>query len=118
MVDREFFAHYTEFGSNSTSFERKWRGRRKDFTTQLKHGLFGGDFRPNRPVTPGSYVRSRVQLDVGRNIITSPLASGLGATVIYERGDGNLEWQRSQSQGFGQRMLGRFIFAARVDAAR
>lgn len=92
-------------------------GDDKDFTTQLKHGLFGGDFRPNRPVTPGSYVRSRVQFDVGRNIITSPLASGLGATVIYERGDGNLDWQRSQFQGFGQKMFGRLILAARVDAA-
>jgi len=92
-------------------------GQDQDFTTQLKHGLFGGDFRPNRPVTPGSYVRSRAQFDVGRNIITSPLASGLGATVIYERGDGDLDWQRSQFQGFAQQMLGRFIFAARVDAA-
>ena len=92
-------------------------GDDKDFGTQLRHGLFGGDFRPNRPVTPGSYFRSRVQLDIGRNIITSPLASGLGASVVFERGDGNLDWQRSQFQGFAQQMLGRFIFAARADAA-
>lgn len=92
-------------------------GQDRDFTTQLKHGLFGADFRPNRPVTPGSYVRSRAQLEIGRNIITSPLASGLGSTLIYERGDGSLDWQRSQFQGFAQQMLGRFIFAARVDAA-
>ncbi|MBC8088892.1 MAG: hypothetical protein H7Z40_16630 [Phycisphaerae bacterium] len=92
-------------------------GDDRDFSSQLKHGLFGGDFRPNRPVTRGSYVRSRAQFDIGRNIITSPLASGLGATLVYERGSGALDWQRSQFQGFAQQMFGRFIFAARVDAA-
>lgn len=93
------------------------RGDDRDFTTQLKHGLFGGDFRANRPVTPGTYTRTRAQFDVGRNIITSPLASGLGASVSYERGDGDLEWQRSLVQTFGQRMVRRFIFAARVDGS-
>jgi hypothetical protein len=92
-------------------------GHDQDFPTQLKHGIFGGDFRANRPVTPGSYVRSRVQYDIGRNIITSPLASGLGANVLYERGDGALDWQRAQVQGFAQQMFGRFIFAARADGA-
>lgn len=108
-----------EFGLKHSSAIRVElaRGDDRDFTTQLKHGLFGGDFRANRPVTPGSYVRSRAQFDVGRNIITSPLASGLGASVSYERGDGDLDWQRSLVQTFGQRMFHRFIFAARADGS-
>lgn len=93
------------------------RGSDRDFTTQLHTGLLGGDFRPNRPVTAGSFTRSRVQFDVGRNIITSPLSSGLGASVLYERGDGELNWQRSLVQTFAQQMFGRFIFAARGDAS-
>lgn len=106
-----------EFGIKHSSALRVEvaRGNDRDFTTQLQHGFFGGDFRPNRPVVPGSYVRSRAQFDIGRNIITSPLASGLGANISYERGDGDLEWQRSTVQTFGQRMIRRFIFAARAD---
>jgi len=108
-----------EFGIKHSSALRVdlARGDDRGFSTLLKHGIFGGDFRANRPVTPGSYFRSRAQFDVGRNIITSPLASGVGFSVSYERGDGDLRWQRSLVQTFTQQMLGRFVFAARVDGS-
>ena len=108
-----------EFGIKHSSALRLEvaRGDDRGFSTGLNHGFFGGDFRPNRPVSPGTYLRSRAQFDVGRNIITSPLASGLGASVSYERGDGELSWQRTLVQTFGQQMIRRFIFAARVDGS-
>ncbi|MEP6778883.1 MAG: hypothetical protein ABJC26_03270 [Gemmatimonadaceae bacterium] len=87
------------------------------FPHEFDKGIISGDFRPNRPVTEGHYVRSRAQLDFNRNILTSPLAAGVGATLSYERGDGSINWQRTQLQAFGQRILGRFVFAARNDAA-
>lgn len=120
-VDRRVISmsNMREFGVKHSSALRVEvaRGNDRDFTTQLKHGIFGGDFRANRPVTPGSYTRTRAQFDIGRNIITSPLSSGLGASVSYERGDGDLDWQRSLVQTFGQQMFGRFIFAARADGS-
>ena len=37
--------------------------------------------------------------------------------MTYERGSGDLDWQRSLVQTFGQRMFRRFIFAARADGS-
>lgn len=82
----------------------------------LRRGLISGEFRQNRPVNEGGYLRSRVQFDFGRNIVTGLLASGVGASVWYERGDGTLDWQRAQIQALVQQILGRVILAARVDA--
>ncbi|MEP6832174.1 MAG: hypothetical protein ABJB74_02225 [Gemmatimonas sp.] len=108
-----------EFGIKHSSALRVElaRGNDRGFGKELKHGMVGDDFRANRPVTGGSYTRTRAQFDIGRNIITSPLASGLGASAIYELGTGDLDWQRSLVQTFGQRMFHRFIFAARADGS-
>ena len=108
-----------EFGIKHSSALRVEVARANDrgFGSELKHGMVGDDFRVNRPVTPGSYTRTRAQFDVGRNIITSPLASGLGASLTYELGTGDLDWQRSLLQTFGQRMYHRFILAARADGS-
>lgn len=92
-------------------------GRDDGFARELMHGPIAGTFRPNRPVTPGRYVSSRLQLDLGRNIVTNPLVSGVGATMAYTRGDGTLSWQRAQVQALAQRMFGRFEVSARADAA-
>ncbi|MEO7360025.1 MAG: hypothetical protein ABI120_06835, partial [Gemmatimonadaceae bacterium] len=108
-----------EFGIKHSSALRVEfaRGNDRDFRKQLTHGMRGEDFRPNRFVLAGDYIRTRAQFDIGRNIITSPLASGLGGSVLFERGDGELAWKRSLVQTFGQRMFRRFIFAARADAS-
>jgi hypothetical protein len=91
------------------------RGADRGFDTQRTTGFLRGDFRPNRPVTVGNYVRSRVQLDLARNVVSSPLSSGIGVKASYERGDGELTWQRMQLQGLAQRILGRVVLAARTD---
>lgn len=108
-----------EFGIKHSSALRVEvaRGNDRGFTRELKHGMVGDDFRANRPVTPGSYTRTRAQFDIGRNIITSPLVSGVGASLTYEIGSGDLDWQRTLLQTFGQRMFRRFILAARADGS-
>jgi hypothetical protein len=108
-----------EFGIKHSSALRVElaRGNDRGFTQQRLHGLLGGDFRYNRMVTPGSYTRARAQFDFGRNIVTSPLSSGLGASFLHENGFGELDWQRSVIQTFGQRMFKRFIVAARVEGS-
>lgn len=108
-----------EFGVKHSSALRLEvaRGTDHGFSDILPHGLIGGDFRANRPVVNGSYVRSRAQFDLGRNIVTSSLASGIGASLSYERGDGELAWQRSQIESLLQRTFGRFVLGARTDAA-
>ena len=108
-----------EFGTKHARLIRAEAAYASDhgFSHELKTGVFGGDFRPNRPVDPGQYLRSRLQLEVGRNVLNSPLVSGFGATVLYERGDRGLRWQRAQLQSLAQRMFGRVVLAGRADAA-
>ena len=92
-------------------------GSDNGFSKQLTHGLIAGTFRPNQEVDPGTYVRSGVSLEVGRNVLNSPISSGLGYTISYERGDGTISWQKTEMQSLAQKMVGRFVFAARIDAA-
>jgi hemolysin activation/secretion protein len=108
-----------EFGPRHASALRVELARGKDagFDRELTKGFFAGTFRANRPVTEGDYLRSHIQLELGRNIVTSPLVSGFGATMFYDRGDGDLQWQRGQVQSVAQRMFGPWVLAARADVA-
>ena len=92
------------------------RASDRDIANAITGGLFGGTFRANRPVLPGDYTRTRVQLELGRNIVTSDLVSGFGATVTYENAAGALSWQRAQLQGVARKTLGRIVIAVRSDA--
>jgi hypothetical protein len=120
-VDRRFSALGVsrELGTSHSSAMRLEVGYGTDdgFPNTLTRGLIAGTFRPNQPVDPGSYVRTDVSLEVGRNVLNSPISSGLGYTLSYQRGDGTLRWQRTELQSLAQKMVGRFVFAARVDAA-
>jgi hypothetical protein len=108
-----------EIGTSHSSAVRIEVGYGTDdgFSKTLAHGPIAGVFRPNQPVDPGSYVRTGAALEVGRNVLNSPISSGLGYTLAYERGDGTLRWQRTELQSLAQKMAGRFVFATRVDAA-
>jgi hypothetical protein len=108
-----------ELGSSHSSAVRIEVGYGSDdgFPKELTRGLIAGTFRPNQEVDPGTYVRSGVSLEVGRNVLNSPISSGLGYTISYERGDGTINWQKTEIQSLAQKMVGRFVFAARVDAA-
>jgi hypothetical protein len=120
-VDRRFSALGVsrELGTSHSSAMRLEVGYGTDdgFPKELTRGAFGGTFRPNQPVDAGSYVRTGVSLEVGRNVLNSPISSGLGYTISYERGDGTLQWQRTELQSLAQKIVGRFVFAARVDGA-
>jgi hypothetical protein len=120
-VDRRFaaFGITRELGTSHSSAMRLEVGYGTDngFPNELTHGLIAGAFRPNQPVDAGSYTRSGVSLEVGRNVLNSPISSGLGYTLSYQRGDGTLNWQKTELQSLAQKMVGRFVFAARVDAA-
>jgi hypothetical protein len=119
-VDRRFSALGVtrELGTSHSSAMRLEVGYGTDngFPKELTRGLISGTFRPNQEVDPGSYVRSGVSLEVGRNVLNSPISSGLGYTLSYERGDGTLQWQKTELQLLTQKMIGRFVFATRVDA--
>lgn len=120
-VDRRLVAAGVsrELGSAHTAAVRAEVALQRDaaYGEERTRGLLGGVFRRNRPVDAGTAVRSRVQLEAGRNVFTSPLAAGVGSVVSYERGDGDLAWQRAQAQVFAQRILHRVIVAARGDVA-
>jgi hypothetical protein len=107
-----------ELGTSHSSAMRVEIGYGADngFSRQLTRGLIAGAFRQNQEVDAGSYVRSGVSLEVGRNVLNSPISSGLGYTLSYERGDGTIRWQKTEIQSLAQKMAGRFVFAARVDA--
>ena len=76
----------------------------------------GEDFRENRPVTPGRYVRSVLTLDHRPDVALEFLRPGFGARVHYERGDGELDYQRVELRLTARTNRGPFSIGARLDA--
>lgn len=76
----------------------------------------GQDFRSNRPVTAGHYARSVVTLDYRPNVSLEFLRPGVGARLTYERGDGELEYQRLEGRFTARANRGPLVFGARLDA--
>jgi hypothetical protein len=85
---------------------------------RLERGLFRGDsaFRPNRGVDPGRYVRTALTFELNPNVNAEFLLPGLGARLTYERGSGDLDFQRLEVRGIARRNWRAFTTAARVDA--
>jgi hypothetical protein len=86
--------------------------------TRVRRGLFVGDsgFRQNRGVDVGSYVRTAAALELHPDVNAEFMSPGMGATLRYERGDGELDWQRAEVRVVGRRNWRRVTYAARVDA--
>jgi hypothetical protein len=76
----------------------------------------GEDFRENRPVTPGRYVRSVVTFDHRPDVSLEFLRPGFGARAYYERGDGDLDYQRAEIRVTARTNRGPFSIGARLDA--
>jgi hypothetical protein len=76
----------------------------------------GGDYRANRPVTPGKYLRSVVTYEWRPDISLEFLRPGLGARIIYERGDGALDYERIEGRFIARANQGPFVLGARIDA--
>ena len=75
----------------------------------------GSDFRPNRIVQAGKYTRSAVMLDLRPDVVLEFLRTGAGARLTYERGDGELNYQRAEARLTLRSNRGPFSLGARLD---
>ena len=84
---------------------------------ELRYGLIHLDsnFRANRAIAPGSYLRSAVGVVVHPNVSGEFLEPGIGGALWYERGDGNLQWQRIEARVTARKTIGAFSYAGRTD---
>lgn len=83
--------------------------------TQSPLGI-GEDFRANRLVLPGTYWKSAMTLDWRPDVTLEFLRTGLGLRLHYERGDGELGYQRSELRLTARTNRGPLAFGARLDA--
>jgi len=83
---------------------------------RVSRGLFGApnSFLPNRNLTDGSYRITSLQLDMRPDVSGEFVTPGAGAMMRYERGDGELRWQRLEGK-IAARRNGRMTYAARAD---
>jgi hypothetical protein len=76
----------------------------------------GADFRENRLVLPGTYWKSALTLDWRPDVTLEFLRTGIGARVHYERGDGDIPYQRAETRLTARTNRGPFAFGLRFDA--
>ena len=93
-------------------------GRDAAVRTNVSRGLVLWDstFRPNRPVTEGSYTREFVAFTLNPGVSGDYLEPGVGVDLSYERGDGRLRWQRVEGLTAARHTLGSFTYFGRLDA--
>jgi hypothetical protein len=84
----------------------------------VSRGLYvqGEGFRPNRGIRPGDYFRSVATIEINPQVTGLFVDRGVGATIQYERADGNLHWQRLELRTAARRELGPFQLYARSNA--
>ena len=82
----------------------------------LDQSPFHADYRPNRGVDPGTYVRTAFTLAWHSDASAEYLRPGFGATLGYLRGDGQLNFQRIDLVLTTRRNSGRWTLASRFDA--
>lgn len=75
----------------------------------------GRPFLENRAITPGRYVRSAVTWEYRPDVTLEFLRSGAGMRLYYERGDGDLAYQRGEARFTARTNRGPFSFGARLD---
>lgn len=73
------------------------------------------DFLPNRVVTPGDYARMALILEYRPDVSLEFLRSGNGLRASYERGDGDLDFQRAELRVTTRMNRGPFSLGARLD---
>ena len=85
----------------------------------VSKGLYvanGEGFRPNRGIWEGDYVRSAASIEINPQVSGQFVDRGVGLTVMYERADGDLRWQRLEVRTAARREVGPFQVFARGDA--
>ena len=75
----------------------------------------GEPFLPVRPVAPGRYLRSAITYDLRPDVALEFLRAGSGMRVHYERGDGELAYQRAELRMTTRINRGPFSLGARLD---
>lgn len=75
----------------------------------------GRPFRPNRPVRNGSYARNVLTFEWRPDVALEFLRPGLGTRLIYERGDGQLRYQRVEGRFTARVNRGKLALGARLD---
>ncbi len=84
----------------------------------ITRGLFKGDsgFRANRGIDAGDYRFTGVMWQLHPDVSGELMRPGVGVVARYERGDGDLDWQRAELRVMGRRNWRQVTYAARVDA--
>ncbi len=72
-------------------------------------------FRINRGIDEGSYVHSGASITWHPDVTGLFLQPGLGAMLAYDRGDGDLRWQRLDARVVGRHIVGPVSYSARID---
>jgi hypothetical protein len=75
----------------------------------IDNGPFGQNFFPNPGVDPGRYLRTLVRLEVSPEISPRFARPGIGFRLRYERGDGDLEYNRYQAGFTARANVGRAL---------
>lgn len=73
------------------------------------------EFRPNRPVREGRWWRSAVRLDVAPGVRADLVRPGLGGTLRWTRGDGDLAFHRVEARLEARGQRGPWTGAARLE---
>ncbi len=82
----------------------------------VDQGPFGQQFLPNPGVDPGRYLRTLVRLEVSPEVSPRFARPGVGFRLRYERGDGDLEYNRYQVGLTARANAGRALFTLVGDA--
>lgn len=87
-------------------------------TANLTHGVFNTtrEFHVNRAVRNGRYVRTAVQLQKQPDLDASFARVGSSVVLRYERGDGDVSYQRVELRLMNRLNNGPWTFATRFDA--
>lgn len=88
-------------------------------SVSMERGLIGKqEFRPNRSVLEGRYGRTALTVVWRPDISGEMMRMGYGGHAYYERGDGDLKYQRVELRGAMRWNRGRVSLAARADAGQ
>jgi hypothetical protein len=82
----------------------------------LEHGPFGGkDYRPNRGVDEGGFMRSAAIIDFRPDVSAEFLKPGVSLRALYERGDGTLSFRRIEGRMVARQPFGPFVAVTRAE---
>jgi len=122
--DYDYVDRYSAGASVTRSFAKRglrarleagWADDRA-VTNTISKNPFHTDFLPNRGIDAGNYLRTAFTLVWHSDANAEYLRPGLGATLGYLRGDGQLNFQRIDLRLSTRRNAGRWTFASRLDA--